>query len=173
MGLLRRDRLVRNALLSGLLGSVLSLPAAAQAIPPSLLGTWKIVKILPTQAPSCWDEKRASTLVGSTLRYQKALMTWKGGSVPVSEAFTRTLTAGKYAAEYKISLASLGLKQASVTEIDLQHEDADVTGFTTEVPGDTILLAGPGHIVVSACSVYFVAERVANEPAGSARRPGR
>jgi hypothetical protein len=46
-----------------------------------------------------------------------------------------------------------------IREVDLQHEDADVTGATTEVPGDTVVLAGPGRIIVSACGVYYEATR--------------
>jgi len=46
-------------------------------------------------------------------------------------------------------------------EVDMQHEDADITGATTEVPGDSVLLAGPSRIIVSACGVFFEARRAA------------
>ena len=65
----------------------------------------------------------------------------------------------KFQDEYQIDLAELGIKAESVTEIDLQHEDADITGATTEVPGDTIVIAGPSRIIVSACGVYYEAVR--------------
>jgi hypothetical protein len=138
--------------------------AAAASPPPSMpapvLGEWRITRILPTNNVSCWDADRAKSLVGTTLRYAAGRMTWKGGSMPISEALTRTLTTSSFFDEYKVRFAELGIRAASVTEIDLQHEDADITGATTEVPGDTILLAGPGRIVVSACGVYYTAVKV-------------
>ena len=45
--------------------------------------------------------------------------------------------------------------------MNLQHEDMDITGATTEVPGDSVLVAGQGRIVVSACGVYMEARRLA------------
>jgi hypothetical protein len=47
----------------------------------------------------------------------------------------------------------------------------DITGATTEVPGDSVLLAGPNRIVVSACGVYFEATRSAAVSHASFRRP--
>jgi hypothetical protein len=139
----------------------LSDPAApAQAIPASVTGKWRIVRILPTHNMQCWDQDRAKTLVGTTLLYQAHAMVWSGGTVPIDEALTRTLSRRKFQDEYKIDLLELGITAPSIVEIDLQHEDADITGATTEVPGDTIVAAGPGKIVVSACGVFYAAVRV-------------
>ena len=136
-------------------------PAQGQAMPAAITGSWRIVKVLPTHNTACWDAERAKTLVGSTLKYAPNKLSWHGGEVDISEALTRTLSLRKFQDEYKIDLAELGIRAASVQELDLQHEDADVTGATTEVPGDTVLLAGPGRIVVSACGVYYSAVRAA------------
>ena len=133
--------------------------AHAQTMPAAVTGTWKIVKILPTRNPQCWDADRAKTLLGTTLRYAPGKLTWQGGDYAIAEALTRTLSLRKFQDEYKIDLAELGVRTPSVQEIDLQHEDADITGATTEVPGDTVLLAGPGRIVVSACGVFYSAIR--------------
>ena len=143
----------------GLTASTLLGASAAQAIPASLSGKWRIVKILPTKNPQCWDEERAKALLGSTLMYQPHTMVWQGGPVTVSEALSRSLTRRRFQDEYQVDLGELGIAAAEVEEIDLQHEDADVTGATTEVPGDTILLAGPGRIVISACGVFYSAVR--------------
>jgi len=51
----------------------------------------------------------------------------------------------------------------------MQHEDADITGATTEVPGDSVLLAGPSRIIVSACGVFFEARRAGVTTASVAR----
>ena len=131
-----------------------------QSMPVAIRGEWRIVKIIPTTNVACWDNDRAKTLLNSTLRYAPGSMRWQGGEVPIPEALTRTLTVRQFQDEYKTSLAELGIHAPSVTEIDLQHEDADITGATTEVPGDSILLAGPGRIVVSACGIFFSAVRV-------------
>ncbi len=136
-----------------------AIAARAQAMPASVTGSWKIVKILPTKNPQCWDAERAKSLLGTTLRYTPGKLTWHGGDYAIAEALTRTLSLRKFQDEYKIDLAELGVRAPSVQEIDLQHEDADITGATTEVPGDTILLAGSGRIVISACGVFYSAVR--------------
>ncbi len=143
---------------------LLGTAALAQEMPASIRGDWRIVKILPTKSPACWDETRAKSLLGSTLRYEPGRMVWKSGTADIAEALTRILSPRRFQDEYKVNLAELGIRAAVVTEIDLQHEDADITGATTEVPGDTVLIAGPGRIVVSACGVFYSAVR-----AGSAR----
>ncbi len=133
----------------------------AAQVPSSLVGKWRVQRILPTERVGCWDAERARTLVGSELTYQAHAMTWQGGEVPLHgiRAVVRTLTRKEFANEYGVGLEALGIKTASVQEVDLQHEDADVTGATTEVPGDTVVLAGPGRIVVSACGVFYEAVR--------------
>jgi hypothetical protein len=149
-------------LMQGSLTSALFLGAArAQSMPASISGKWRFVKMLPTRNPQCWDEERAKTLIGTTLTYAPKIMFWQGGSEPITEVLTRTLSRRKFQDEYKVDLPELGTAAASVEEIDLQHEDADVTGASTEVPGDTIVLAGPGRIVVSACGVFYSAVRIA------------
>ena len=134
--------------------------ANAQTMPASVVGAWKIVKILPTSNTPCWDAARAKTLVGTTLRFSAHKLTYEGGEIAITETLTRTLSARKFQDEYKFELTSVGVKGGTVQELDLQHEDADFTGATTEVPGDTVLLAGPGRIVVSACGVFYSAVRV-------------
>jgi hypothetical protein len=145
---------------------LLAAGADPQSMPSSIAGKWRIVKILPTHNPQCWDEDHAKPLIGSTLTYRSGAMAWQGGSEPVSAALSRTLSRRKFQDEYKADLPELGINAASVVEIDLQHEDADITGATTEVPGDTIILAGPGRIVVSACGVFYSAVRVTAKTAG-------
>jgi hypothetical protein len=140
--------------------------AKAQSIPASVNGKWRIVRILPTHNAQCWDEERAKSLIGTLMVYQDHAMVWQGGAVPISDALSRNLSRRKFQDEYHVELAEVGIAAASVEEIDLQHEDADITGATTEVPGDTILIAGPGRIVVSACGVFYAAVRVTGKSAG-------
>jgi hypothetical protein len=128
------------------------------------LGLSAMVRILPTHNVACWDETRARQLVGSTLIYRPHSLHWRGGDFAIHDAYVRQLTAEEFLRDggsggYAATFAELGIHAGVVTEVDLQHEDADITGATTEVPGDTVLLAGPNRIVVSACNVFYEATR--------------
>lgn len=147
---------------AGLLIMGLSAFAATtgEPLPSALRGSWRITRVLPTSNTACWGREQAAPLVGSTLTYATRQMRWKGGSVPLEDVSTRSLTEEQFQKESgRASFAELGIRARAVTEVDLQHEDMDITGSTTEVPGDAILLAGPNRIVVSACGVYFEATR--------------
>ena len=138
--------------------------AFATPLPSALRGTWRIARILPTKNVSCWDQKQAEALLGSTLTYAAGSMSWKGGTVAVRDIYTRTVTANSFLqdnghGDYYASFEQIGIRAHEVMEVDMQHEDMDITGATTEVPGDAVLLAGPNRIVVSACGVYFEATR--------------
>ena len=161
-----RTRLLPALLAALALGALATLTrtARAQAVPPTLLGAWRIDRVLPTQTPGCWDAAQGRKLLGTTLLFAPHSLTFAGGTEPISETLTRTLSTRRFHEEYTVgqhtlSLADLGIRTAGVTEHDLQHEDADYTGGSTEVPGDTVLLAGPGRIVISACGVYYLALR--------------
>lgn len=159
MRLLKTTSILSAALL---LSSTATLPA--EQLPSRLQGTWRIIKVLPTTNVACWEKGQAAPLLGSTLTYRDDSLRWRGGSVPLQEITTRTLTDDVFQKENRgsdspASFAQLGIRSRTVTEVDLQHEDADITGVTTEVPGDSVLLAGPNRIVVSACGVFFEATR--------------
>jgi hypothetical protein len=132
----------------------------AQAIPPTLTGTWRITKILPTRNIQCWSADRAKTLLGTTLRYAPYRLTSLAGKTPVSQALTRTLSLSKFQVDYNVNLSDLGIVTPDVNEIALQHKDSAFTGATTRVPGDTVLLVSPTHIVISACGVFYSAIKV-------------
>ncbi len=138
---------------------------SAEPLPGRLGGVWRITRVLPTTNIACWGKEQAKPLLGSTLIYRDDSLRWRGGSVPLQDITTRTVTDADFRRENSgdkpASLAQLGIRSHAVLEVDLQHEDADITGATTEVPGDSVLLAGPNRIVVSACGVYFEATRTA------------
>jgi hypothetical protein len=98
------------------------------------------------------------------LSYSNRSMHWQGGSVPLQGVAMREVTDEQFRKENTgdngfADFTQIGIHTPSVIEVDLQHDDADITGATTEVPGDSILLAGPNRIVVSACGIYFEATR--------------
>jgi len=166
---------LRSLHLSGFVSALLLALAArgaAASFPSAVLGTWRIDRILPTTNDSCWKPERARPLVGTTLTYGTRAMVWQGGTVPLQGVTTRTVTEAEFRRENPgtqtpADFAQLGIHAAQVTEVDLQHEDMDITGASTEVPGDAVLLAAPNRIVVSACGVYMEASR---KPAARARR---
>ncbi len=140
---------------------------SAEPLPGRLQGTWRIARVLPTSNTTCWGTEQAQPLVGSTLSYSQHALRWKGGSVPLLDINTRMVSADEFMKENSgttgaARFAQLGIHANSVLEVDLQHEDMDITGATTEVPGDSVLLAGPNRIVVSACGVFLEATRSAN-----------
>ncbi len=143
---------------------------AQEPMPAQIAGSWKIVRMLPTKNEGCWDG--AKSLVGTTLTYRTNGMRWQGGEVPLTGVITRTVTAETFQKETEqswgtpLKLSELKIMTPSVMEVDLQHEDADVTGSTTEVPGDSVMLVGRNTIVVSACGTFFEATRM-----GAAKNP--
>lgn len=159
----RRTTLVSVLLLASCLPPV---ALAQESLPPALAGTWRITRVLPAHpAAACWTDKQAQTLVGSELRYSQHSLRWKGGAVALTGITTRTIAAADLADEIprgdtKLSFADLGIVGSRVREVNLQHEDADVTGATTEVPGDSVLLPSPTRLILSACGVYLEAHRL-------------
>lgn len=159
MYLLYRSKILPVALLL-----ISATTLTAEQMPGRLQGSWRITRVLPTTNNTCWGKQQAEPLLGSTLTYRGDALQWRGGSVPLDDVTTRTVTDDVFQQENRgsdrpASFAQLGIHARTVTEVDLQHEDADITGATTEVPGDSVLLAGPNRIVVSACGVYFEATR--------------
>jgi hypothetical protein len=58
-----------------------------------------------------------------------------------------------------VSFVQLGIRDTQVTRIALSHPDADITGGTTEIPGDVVLIKDENTLLFSACNVYFEAQR--------------
>jgi hypothetical protein len=145
---------------------------SAEPLPSQLAGSWKITRVLQTGNSACWKEEQARPLVGSMLNYGSHAMRWRGGEVPLQGIVLRRVTDAQFrkentGSEGAAEFVQLGIRSHDVLEVDLQHEDADITGATTEVPGDTVLLAGTNRIIVSACGVFFEATRGGLTPAST------
>ncbi|MBB5065023.1 hypothetical protein [Granulicella mallensis] len=150
----------RTAACIALVATTMAATTSSEPLPSQLAGTWRITRVLPTKNTACWSDEQARPLVGSTLTYRANAMRWRGGQVPLEDINTRQVTDREFRKENAgADFEQLGIHSPKVLEVDLQHEDADITGASTEVPGDSVLLAGPGRIVVSACGVYFEAMR--------------
>ena len=148
----------------GVASGMAALAASAQSLPSQLAGSWKITRVMPTHNTVCWDATQAQPLLGSTLYYSSTAMRWRGGEVPLQGITMRMVSGAQFKKENSgdngaADFMQLGIRSGSVLEVDMQHEDADITGATTEVPGDSVLIAGPNRIIVSACGVFFEARR--------------
>lgn len=151
---------------AGVICGSLVLATSAEPLPATVAGSWRIARVLPTKNVGCWSADQARELVGSTLAYSSSSLRWHGGDVPLEGVTTRQVTAAQFLKENSGSGGSadftqLGIRNARVLEVDLQHEDMDITGASTEVPGDSVLVVSPNRIVVSACGVFMEAVRTA------------
>ncbi len=169
---------MRNGKLAGLMVGVAvlmeALAGGAQTLPSQLAGSWKITRVMPTHNTACWDATQAQPLLGSTLYYSSTAMRWRGGEVPLQGITMRMVTGAQFKKENSgddgaADFMQLGIRSGSVLEVNMQHEDADITGATTEVPGDSVLIAGQNRIVVSACGVFFEARRAGMTTASATR----
>ena len=150
----------------------------ADTLPQQLQGTWRIARLIPTTNTGCWDSAHAQSLVGTSLTYAQNSMHWQGGNIPLTGIITRTINDSDLKAEFDgdakpVDFAQLQVKQPTVVEVNLQHEDQDITGGSTEVPGDSVLLVARDRIIGSACGVYFEAQRAAGavKPSHATTRP--
>jgi len=151
---------------AALLMGALSTGLPAEPLPSRLAGSWRVTKILPTQNVTCMDAAEEQKLVGTTISYSAKAIRWHGGTVPIQEIVVRTISADDFrnensgSGQYQVDLNQLGIHAASVVEVDFQHEDADVVGCGTEIPGDSVLLAGPNRIVFGLSGTFYEATRM-------------
>ncbi|MGB7135508.1 MAG: hypothetical protein WBD46_09495 [Acidobacteriaceae bacterium] len=136
-------------------------------IPAALRGEWVITRLIPTTTLSCWDDRDAKKLLRTTIHYGTDSFQWKDHGVPNTGVTMRSMTAFQFRAGYsgggaadsEIDFAQLGIRAPSATIVTLSHPDANITGATTEIPGDWVLLKDKDTIVVSVCNLYFEAHR--------------
>jgi hypothetical protein len=158
--------------------------AAAQSldrIPNDLLGTWVVVKELNTRTISCWGEKDAKKILGTSIRYSPDSLSWGSLHTKVEGVKVRAVTADEFRSENsspsvngsQVDFQQLGIKAARTKQVTIQHLDADVTGATVEFPGDEALIKTPNTFVFSLCNVYFEAKRVAKYPASKKESAGK
>jgi hypothetical protein len=141
--------------------------APAGGIPVQLIGRWTVVKTLPTKTISCWGEAEAKSVIGTEIVYTAESFQWKD-AVTRSPKVTQTVlsarnfelnNSGGGANDSNVSFKQLGIATPRATQITIEHADANVTGGTTEIPGDVVILRDSNHLVFSVCNLYFLAER--------------
>ena len=141
--------------------------APAQTIPAELWGTWVVRREVPTSTISCWGEKEANRLIGTEIEYSPRLFRWHKVVTKNPTAARTSLTAQQFHDEHsggsasssQVTFLQLGIKEEKAVQIVIQHPAANITGATSEIPGDTVLVKDQDTIIFSVCSVYFEAKR--------------
>jgi hypothetical protein len=159
-------RTLRHWWLLLLLGVGLS--ASARDIPKELWGKWRIARILPAQTVSCWGDKEEKAILGMEIEYRAQLLRWQTIEANHVDAEMREVTAEQFetqnsspsASGSQVNFRQLGIRAASVRQVLIEHDDVQITGATTEVPGDDVLIKRKNVIVLSVCNVYFEAKRI-------------
>jgi len=127
-----------------------------------------VVKQLNTRTISCWGEKEAKKVLGTSIQYSPDSLRWGLLHTKIEAVKVRTVTADKFRGENsspsvngsQIDFQPIGIKAVRTTQVTIQHPDADITRTTVEFPGDEVLFKTPNRIVFSLCNPYFEAKRV-------------
>ena len=144
------------------------LSASALDIPKELWGKWRITRILPAKTISCWGNKEAKQLLGTEIDYGAHLLRWQTTKASHVDSEMREVAAEQFETENssqsangsQVNLRQLGIRAIKVQQVLIKHDDAKVTGTTTELPGDDVLIKRKNTIVFSVCNVYFEARRI-------------
>ena len=164
---LRHNRLDMKHLSCSLIllaGSML----AAQNIPQELVGKWVIQRELSTRTISCWGEKEAKAIIGTEVEYTADSFKWKHILVKHPTVAVAVVSAEQFQRENssanvngsQVSFRQLGINAPEMKQVSINHPPAEMTGATTEIPGDVVLLKNRNAIVFSVCNVYFEAKRL-------------
>jgi len=142
--------------------------ATEQNIPQELVGKWLIQRELPTRTISCWGEKEAKAIIGSEIEYTADSFRWKRLVVKHPTVEVHVVSAEQFERDNsspsvngsQVSFRQLGINAPETKQVRIEHQPAEITKTTTEIPGDLLLLKNRNTIVFSVCNVYFEAKRL-------------
>lgn len=140
---------------------------SAQTIPKELWGTWVVRREVPTKTISCWGDEESKKLISTEIEYSAQLFRWDKIVTKNPTAETITLTAQRFHDENsgrgsdssQVTFTQLGISEERAVQIVIRHPIAKITGATSEIPGDTVLVKDKDTIIFSVCNVYFEAKR--------------
>jgi hypothetical protein len=143
-------------------------PAQAQSVLEQIWGKWVVSRKIPTTTISCWDVAQTKTVLGTQIEYSSEVFRWKDvvTAHPTSEAKIVSAeqfhddNSGRGSNSSQISFRQLGIAAKQVMLISIHHPPANVTGGTTEIPGDEVLVKNKDTIIFAACNMYFEAKRI-------------
>lgn len=142
--------------------------AAAQNIPRELVGKWTIRRVIPTRTISCWAGIEAKGIIGSEVEYMAHSFRWNRVIVRHPKIEVRSVTAEQFERENsspnangsQVSFRQLGITVPETKQVSIDHEPAQITRATAEIPGDLVWLKSRNTIVLSVCNVFFEARRL-------------
>ena len=140
---------------------------AAAQMPQELIGKWVVQRVIPTGTISCWGEEDANGIIGSQIEYTPDSFRWKSTLVEHPALEVRVVSAEQFERENsspsvngsQVSFRQLGIDTHETRQVSINHQPAEITKATTEIPGDEVLLKNDDSIVFSVCNLYFEAKR--------------
>jgi hypothetical protein len=140
------------------------------SIPPELLGKWTVRKVFPITGITCWADKEAKAVLGTTLEYRQDGFFWKDKSIRNLGSETTTLTAKQFAEDNaggsgggSMTFGQLGITAQQIKQVMISHPDVSVYPASADccasVPGVTVLFKGPDAILFSLCGIFYEADR--------------
>src|SRR5262249_22680949 len=138
------NRRMKKLLYLILIFAGLAIACPAQTIPQELWGKWKITRGIPTGAIGCWGKAEAKKLIGTQIEYSNDVFRWKDVVTKNPKAEVKSVSAAQFQQDNsspssngsQVSFQQLGIKAGTAKQIIIQHDDANVTGATAEIPGD-------------------------------------
>lgn len=119
----------------------------SQGLPAALRGVWVISRLIPTRTISCWGEREARSLLGTRITYSADSFAWKARVIDHPKLTLHAWTAQSFShescggpADSCVDFGQLGLQANTAVVLTIHHPDANITGATTEIPGDWVLL---------------------------------
>jgi len=141
--------------------------ANAQGIPKLIWGKWIISREIPTSGVACWGDAQAKSLLGTNLYYSSRIFRWEKTVIKNPKATEKVLNKkafeqqySSFEARYSVDLRDLGIMAKKVVVISIHHPPENITGATTEIPGDEVFVKNKNALIFSVCGVYFEAKRV-------------
>jgi len=141
--------------------------AAISEIPIQLRGDWKVTRVIPTATITCWDDSQAKKLLDTTIHYYADGFLWNDHVVRNATVNVNTLSAKQFHREYsgggaadsQVDFRQLGIRAPDAVVVTVEHDPANITGGSIEIPGDWVLLKNHDTLILSVCNVYFEARR--------------
>lgn len=130
----------------------------ATSMPRELWGVWTVTRALPGEGFTPCNEGFQNAMLGTQIEYSPDLFRWKDTTVKQPRVKEELVSTQALSNEYRTDIAQLGFSSSTVTLVTIAHPDANLTGATIEIPGDTVLLKAPGTIVFTVCGDWFEAQ---------------
>ena len=145
--------------------------ATAQDIPEQLRGKWVVKRVIPTSTISCWGDRESKQLIGTEIEYSSDMFRWQDKTTTRPDVTIATVTAEQFhsensgggAADSQVTFRQLGIQAKEAIQVSLSHPEANITGATIEIPGDSVIIKSRNVIIFSVCNVYFEALRKSHQ----------